>query len=101
MWKADPGLKSFLFALKNPRNLPARRFGLKAEEKDWAIFCHSGRGPEFYDIWVNDNCNANTNSGTYDFGYGYTNDTRLDGKTFFTGSGHFQVQEIEVFEITG
>jgi hypothetical protein len=32
--KADPTLKGFLFTLKNPHNLPARRFPLKAEQKD-------------------------------------------------------------------
>jgi hypothetical protein len=33
-FKADASLKSFLFALKNPHNVPARRFALKAEKKD-------------------------------------------------------------------
>jgi hypothetical protein len=30
--RADPSLKSFIFTLKNPQNVPARRFALKAEE---------------------------------------------------------------------
>jgi hypothetical protein len=34
------------------------------------------------------------------FGRSYANDTGLDGKTFFTGSWHFKVKEIEVFELT-
>jgi hypothetical protein len=34
------------------------------------------------------------------FGDVYTNDTGLDGATFFTGSRNFKVREIEVFEIT-
>jgi hypothetical protein len=38
-WKADDSLKSFLFTLKNPHNIPARRFALKAEEHDQAIWC--------------------------------------------------------------
>jgi predicted RNase H-like nuclease (RuvC/YqgF family) len=42
--KTDPSLKSFLFTLKNPHNIPARRFALKAERKDRVIYCHSGRG---------------------------------------------------------
>jgi hypothetical protein len=98
--KADPSLKSFLFTLKNPHNVPARRFALKAERKDEAILCDSDWGPHFCDIWVRDNCNANTNSRTESLGDNYTNDTGLDGKTFFTGSRDFQVKEIEVFEIT-
>jgi hypothetical protein len=39
--KADPSLKSFLFTLRNPHNVPARRFALKAEMKDKAISCES------------------------------------------------------------
>jgi hypothetical protein len=99
-WKADPSLKSFLFTLKNPHNVPARRFALKAETKGQAIICDSDWGPHFYDIVVSDNCNENTRSYTEYFGNSYTNDTGLDGNTFFTGSTYFQVKEIEVFEIT-
>jgi hypothetical protein len=97
--KADPSLKSFLFTLKNPHNVPARRFALKAEKKDWAIWCNSYWGPYFNDIGVRDKCNANADRGTYYFGDSYTNDTGLDGKTFFTGPLAFRVKEIEVFEI--
>jgi hypothetical protein len=43
--KADPSLKSFLFTLMNPQNVPARRFALKAEKKKHAIYCFSNRGP--------------------------------------------------------
>jgi hypothetical protein len=99
-FKADPSLKSFLFTLKNPHNVPARRFPLKADKKDKAIYCESELGPCFWDIGVSDNCNANTNSGTYNFRSSYANDTGLDGETFFTGSKYFKVKEIEVFEIT-
>jgi hypothetical protein len=98
-YKADPSLKSFLFTLNNPHNVPAWRFALKAERRDKAIFCDSFGGPHFGDIEVKDKCNANTMSLTY-FGTRYTNDTGLDGNTFFTGSRDFQVKEIEVFEIT-
>jgi hypothetical protein len=45
--KADPSLKSFLFALKSPQNVPPRRFALKANDKDCAINCNSGSGPHF------------------------------------------------------
>jgi hypothetical protein len=41
--KADPSLKSFLFALNNPQNVPARKFALKAEKKKQAIHCFSDR----------------------------------------------------------
>jgi hypothetical protein len=97
-WKADASLKSFLFTLKNPRNIPARKFALKAEKKEKAIYCDSKLGPCFNDIIISDNCNANTNS-VISFGFSYTNDTGLDGRTFFTGSRYFRVNEIEVFAI--
>jgi hypothetical protein len=98
--KADPSLKSFLFTLKNPHNVPARKFALKAEKKNKAICCNSLRGPHFRDIWVFDNRNANTRSYTNYFGRSYANNTSLDATTFLTGSLWFTVKEIEVFEIT-
>jgi hypothetical protein len=100
--KADDSLKSFLFTLKNPHNIPARRFPLKAEMKHSAIYCLSGYGPLFGEtgggICVYDNCNAGSQSNTgFD---SYNNDTGQAGDEFFTGSLYFQVKEIEVFEIT-
>jgi hypothetical protein len=41
VFKFDPSPASFLFTLKNPRNVPARRFALKAEAKNQAISCYS------------------------------------------------------------
>jgi hypothetical protein len=101
MWearKADPSLKSFLFTLKNPHNLPARKFALKAEKKDSAIWCHSSWGPCFCDVGVYDNCNVNTRSCS-SLGHTYAIDTGRDGKTVLTDSFEFTVKEIEVFEI--
>jgi hypothetical protein len=31
-WKEDESLKSFLFTLNNPHNIPARKFALRAEK---------------------------------------------------------------------
>jgi hypothetical protein len=99
--KADPSLKSFLFTLKNPHNVAARRFALKAEKKDEAISGEADCGPFFaHGICVADNCNKKTRNYTQCFSDNYTNDTRMDWQTFFTGSPYFQVKEIEVFEIT-
>jgi hypothetical protein len=98
-WKADDSLKSFLFTLKNPHNIPARKFALKSEKKHHAIGGFPERGPSFWDVQVYDECNANPDSYTY-LGSSYTNDTRLDNDVVFTGSKDFQVKEIEVFEIT-
>jgi hypothetical protein len=100
--KADDSQKSFVFTLKNPHNVPARRFALKPDRKQEAIVCDSKWGPCFGskgDISVYDSCGENAESNTSFFGYGYINDTGLSGDTFFTGSQRFQVNEIEVFEI--
>jgi hypothetical protein len=100
-FKADPSLTSFLFTLRNPHNFPARKFALKAAEKDKAIRCDAGRGPIFRDIGVYDQCNViETRSFTNTFGRSYDNDTGIDGRSFFTGHFKFIVKEIEVFEIT-
>jgi hypothetical protein len=44
-WKGDANLRSFVFTLKNPHNIPARRFALKSENKDRAIYSPSQWGP--------------------------------------------------------
>jgi prefoldin subunit 5 len=99
MPKVDDSLKSFLFTLKNPHNIPARRFALKAEAKHKALFCGRFCGPSFGDdIHVCHDCNKDTWSFT-SLGATYTNDTGLDEGIVFTGSLYFQVKEIEVFEI--
>jgi hypothetical protein len=94
-------LKSFIFTLKNPHNIPARKFAFRAERKLHALRPSSSRGPAFGfgDMYVLDNCNANTHSFTL-LGGAYTNDTGLDGEKVLTGSRDFQVREIEVFQIT-
>jgi hypothetical protein len=93
-WKADPSLKSFLFTLKNPHNVPARAFALKAEKKNEAIKCDSTWGPHFGDIGVSDTFFG---SFSWEIGsrYSYTSDTGLDGETFFTGSKKFRVKRLK------
>jgi hypothetical protein len=110
MHKCDDSLKSFLLTLKSLHNIPARKFALNAESKQFAIRCNSSYGLIFggiivsgfsapSDIYLSHNCNADTHSST-SLGGAYTNGTGLDAKVFFTGSFHFQVREIEVSEIT-
>jgi hypothetical protein len=102
--KADPSLKSFLFTLKNPHNFPPRRFALKADQSYRAVYHATDWGPHFSDIGVSDSCNTNTVSHAHCFGSAYTNNTGLGGhpgvNAFLTNPSHFQVKEIEVFEIT-
>jgi hypothetical protein len=103
--KADENQKSFIFTLKNPHNVAARRFALKAEKKYLAIYCDSDWGPCFPGgILVLNNCDTQADSYASYFGAVYINDTGLGGEppnnTFLTGSEYFRVKEIEVFEIT-
>jgi hypothetical protein len=101
-WKADDSQRILVFALKNPPNIPARRFALKAEKRQQAISCSFigwmcfGYSPP--DIIVTDDWNANTGSFTC-LGTTYINDTGLADKIVFTGWLNFQVKEIEVFEM--
>jgi hypothetical protein len=96
--KVDDSLKSFLFTLKNPHNVPPRKFELRMEKKDQAISCHRERGPNFCGIHVSDHCNVNNEIFAW-LGIGYVNDTGISGDEFFTGSLRFVVREIEIFEI--
>jgi hypothetical protein len=96
-YKDDDSLKSFLFTLKNPRNMPGMLFPI-LEHGRRAIICNLACGPCFGDIVVSDNCNANTNS-CAGFGSGYIDKTTRDTAQYFTASSRFKVKEIEVFEI--
>jgi hypothetical protein len=98
--KADSSQKSFVFSLKNPRNGEAKKFSIS--NSSYAIYCVSSHGPIFgsgFEIEVTSGCNGNTSSFTR-LGSSYVNDTGIDGNHVFTGEQHFQVKEIEVFEIS-
>jgi hypothetical protein len=108
--KADNSLTSFLFTLTNSHNVPARRFLLKAEQKEYAIYCDWSQGPvfgkpNFVVLLAFDNCSALDYSHTSRFGETYSNDSGLEPRqggyssTLLTGTNGFQVREIEVFEI--
>jgi hypothetical protein len=98
-YKCDSSLTSFVFTLRNPHGAPARTFRLLPSGSGCAIYCISTRGPCFgggQDIAVHvSNAASSTN-----FGNSYYNDTGRRGRTFFTGSYNFAVEDIEVFEIT-
>jgi hypothetical protein len=82
-------------------NTATQRFALKAETQNVAMCYDPESRPFYWDIRVSDCCNANTNSGADNFGYIYTDDTGPDAQTFLTGSRNLQVNENDVFEITG
>jgi hypothetical protein len=99
--KADSTHRSFLFTLKNPHNIAARKFALS--NSSYAIYCPSSYGPIFgnsHDIYVANDCNA-TNSGDTHIGNGYANDTGINGVQVFTGEQYFTAKEVEVFTICG
>jgi hypothetical protein len=100
--KGDDTGRSFLFTLRNPNGIPARRFALKPQEKHKAINCFSWRGPGFgsgCDLFVANHCNLNAQSAT-SLGSSYVNNTGIDGETVLAGAHCFTVAEIEVFELT-
>jgi hypothetical protein len=98
--KADPSMESFLFTLRNPHNIPERKFTIQRERWNRGVICDAERGPSFNDINVYDNCNAEPISDTW-LGIAYTNDTGIPGTTVLTGEDAFTVSEIEVFEVIG
>jgi hypothetical protein len=75
-----------------------RKVGLWDEKKDTAVWCDSSYGPYFSEIRISDHCNANTSSYSY-LAECCANDTGLSPRTVLTGSYHFTVKKIEVFEI--
>jgi hypothetical protein len=99
--KADRSLRSFLFTLRNPHNIPTRRFVLKAARANSAIGCYAESGPRFgSDLDVSNHCNQAAHYSSTNLDCVYTNDTEVDSDSVFTGSMLFEVKEIEVFEIT-
>jgi hypothetical protein len=105
-YKEDTSLKSFIFTLKNPHGLPAQIFRLRSKSSAICCCCYSRSSVSFpgfafgggHDIGVGGHCNTEAKSYTY-FGHSYDNNTGVARESFFTGSQHFTVQEIEVFEI--
>jgi hypothetical protein len=98
--KGDDTGRSYIFTLKNPHNVPAKKFSLICDRKSSAIRISSRFGPCFgkNDIVISDCCNTEP-SHTSDFGGTYENKSGIEGKLFFTGSDTFRVKDIEVFEL--
>jgi hypothetical protein len=104
-WSGDPSLKSFLFTLRNPHNIPDRRFALRSEYQENVLHVHADSRVMLWmgasgGIGIWNYCNTNSqshNSGFTDSG-SFANDSGCDGKTLFTGSETYLVQELEIFE---
>jgi hypothetical protein len=103
-WEGRPsqeggwGFEKFPFHTEESLRSSAPEVCAETRTKDQAISCHSERGPNFCGFHVWDRCNSSADSFT-GLGIGYVNDTGIAGDVFFTGSRHFKVAEIEVFEI--
>jgi hypothetical protein len=103
--KGDDSLRSFIFTLKNPHNIPAQRFPLKADKKNVAIDCNVGvaDGPTFgFDMGIMDDTDGNmrgwTQHGTRVTDRVYENGIAVED--LFTSSENFKPKDVEVFEIT-
>jgi hypothetical protein len=106
-WASDSTLKSFLFTLKNPHNIPPRRFVMNSGGQGYVLY---PQNPERYMVWMGHGgaitlcAGCNTNSGSSTLGFApslqctFVNDSGRDGKALFTGSEMYTVKEVEVFE---
>jgi hypothetical protein len=105
-WKADDSQKSFLFTMKNPHSIPARKLSLTPNMKQYAMYCWTadpliwfGNGGA---IGISAGCTTNNQSHNTGFGHSngsYENDTGLNGPTFFTGESNYTVKDLEIFEL--
>jgi hypothetical protein len=81
--KPDISLSSCLFPLKNSYNTPAKRFPLKPERNDSAVYCHHALGLSFggtCDLSTSGYADFENGSHSYSFGREYTNEACLGGK---------------------
>jgi hypothetical protein len=96
-WENDSSLKTFLFTLKNPHGIAARKFMIKNKGVN-AIYGAADRlafGPG-HSLYVCDNCNTSTENHV-SFGSSFENDTGINPQSLLNGTQMFTVQEIEIF----
>jgi hypothetical protein len=98
----DDSKQSFIFTLKNARNTGPKKFTLKSDCKQYAIYSRPEYGPTFgsgHDFCIG---RGDQTFPTYtSFGRSYNNDTGYDGSTFLAGEQNFTVKEVEVFSVIG
>jgi hypothetical protein len=95
----DPSLRSFIFTIKNPHNLPPQIF--KQKEAAQAIGDYRSYGPTFgagSDLHVCGGCDSSSGSHS-NLGTTYINNSGVQGKEVLTGACNFTVKELEVFEV--
>jgi hypothetical protein len=106
-WKSDNSMKRFIFTLKNPHNIPARKFSLKPQRKDYAVLMHANSILIWFGysgaVGILSDCNTNDTNHRKGFATSsdcsYENDAGHDGRTLFIGESTFMVKELEIFEL--
>ncbi len=92
-WVSAP--RSFLFTLRNSRNLSPQTFALK--ESNYALFCFAGYGPTFgggHDLHVVSEANRSSSYSILGGSYALPADcTRI----LLAGARNFTLSEVEVF----
>ena len=114
-WKRDT--TAFLFTLRNPYNIPPRKYSIDNVNSNHAVYHHVNCGPTFgeglglpvagpgrrrapisgHDLMVAGNSNANDASCT-NFPGVYTDTTGM-GNLTFTGAANFSTSDIEVYAL--
>jgi hypothetical protein len=101
-YKADTSLQSFIFTVRNPSNTAPRRFALKSNRAQYAIYCSPSYGPTFgagQDFYVTFPGNGSASVST-NLGSSYNNDTGHPGNSFLAGNSSFLIKKLEVFEVS-
>ena len=83
----------------NPVGVGPTKMALKADQKQYGIYCNSDYGPGFgggSDLLINNAANSNT-SRCSNLGHTYECPPNQSGTTFLTGQRNFTVNEYEVF----
>jgi hypothetical protein len=98
-YASDPTMKSFIFTITNPHNIPPQIFKQKTQE--YARFDSGSEPPRFgigHDFYVSIKGNS-CNSSYSTVGSTYVNETGIAGNQVLTGAYNFTLKEIEVFEV--
>jgi hypothetical protein len=101
--KANERCKSFLFTVQNPPETSTMKFPLKANRRQFALYCGSIYGLAFEHWGWNFRIAASLTTGTQcrtgGFQRNYQVDLEVDSERFLTGLKEFNLDESEVFEL--
>ncbi len=97
--KSDPN--AFIFSLTNKDDNPLK-IEIDPDDHEYAIYCYTDYGQTFGDA-INIINNPNTTTSSYSnlnntYSHSEYEFDRNEAKVFLSGSHHFQLDEIEVFQ---